>query len=183
MQISSCFAVGQRCPIPVSVPTYIYGDTGHMLVAPVPNMTAAEKHSFAHRMGELAVCEFGRIGVLLYRFGEMPWSDCEFNVLSGGRLSQEAQDYILSSVVDDGCGILFSVVPVEAADATVAGIRVFAPSTHFSRVLLDVLKRQVAAGPVPDPEFFDRVQALYAQFPQSKQMVRHAIARTTVGAA
>lgn len=178
-----CFVAGQRSPIPASSPTYMYGDTGHMLILPVPNMTPAEKHSFAHRMGELAVCEFGPVGTLLFRFGDLPWSDAAFNVLSGGRLSQEAQDEITSSAVGNGCATLFTIVPVEANDGTVASIRVFAPSTHFSRVMLAVLNRQIAAGPVCDPEFFDRVEALYAQFPQSQQMVRRAIARCTVGAA
>lgn len=176
-------AVGAPCPIPTVSGTPLYDVFGtQKLVLPSAGWKAPEIHQICFRHAEFALAVFGPLGVLLFRFGDLPWSDAVFNIWNGGR----ARSYVGAldtEPIPAASGHLLTIVPVETRNNTVLGIRCVVLSNAFTNAIQNVLRDQVANGPISDPEFFERGRELYARYPQSKSMLRSIVARTSAGAA
>jgi len=175
------FAVGSGLPIRPRVPTYVWTG-GHALILPLDRITGDELRAVKKGEAEFAVVEDGPVAALLFRFGDaLPWSDAAFNILDGGRLSAEALASIESTSLGSHGRSLLTAILVERCSNIVQAIRVTTLSRAMSREMLDVLRRQIAFGPISDPEMRARASALYEQYPTSEAMLPAASARCIGG--
>lgn len=173
--------VGSRSPILLQCPTYAYSP-GHFLYLPLSGISAPELRSFKQSEAEFAIIEAGPIAVLAFKFGEhIPWSDAAFNVLDGGRASATIIAAIKQSA-NEGTRALLTCVLVESKTNLIVAGSAMSISPSLTSELNDVLRRQVANGPISDTEMLGRTNALYAKFPSTESLLRVALARSRGGA-
>jgi hypothetical protein len=176
-------SVGTASPIRVDVPTYVWqGGGGHMLIMPMDRPTGEELRAVKKGDSEFALAEFGPVGMLLFRFGNgIPWGDAVFNVVEAGRTRPETLDGIRGFAFEPGHKSTMTVVLTDPRKHIIQAVRWCSLSPEFSEVFIDLLKRQVQVGPIPDSEFMQRAQAIYAAYPTTSILPR-VIARTIGGA-
>lgn len=174
-------AVGSGCPIRASVPTYAWLGM-HCLILPLSGITGAELRAVKKGEAEFGIVEDGPISTLLFRFGDViEWSDATFNILEGGRVQPETITSIIEAFEESGKFALMTTVLVEKRSNIVQAIRTTTVSENMTKQMRVILNNQIEYGPISDSEMRGRTEALYRRFPQSRDMLSIAVARSLGG--
>lgn len=115
--------------------------------------------------------------VVLYRFGDSPWSDAPYS----WHLVPEDQRTLPNLTGLQDPHLILVVMLVDAATGILLVNRVVSLAPSFSTALSLAIREQ-ASRPWPGDVAYDRqLAALYQRYPASRDMVRHARARSRGG--
>jgi hypothetical protein len=152
--------------------------SGYELVCCLAAPTAREVRQYRARTPcRFALAVHGPVLFLLYRFGDLPWSDSPYSVhlLPAGR--RRVPD--TADLADPHA--LLMVVLVDAATGLVRQIRAVTFSPAFTAALHLAIRDQLAS-PWPGPAAYDAaLAALYRRYPTSEALLETAVARTEGG--
>lgn len=177
----SMLEVGERYPamtFPVpEIGEYNYYEGGHELR--LFWNSPSEREILAVRQGEarFALNVHGDVIFLLYRFGDLPWSDAPF---SYHLVPDDRKGDIPETGSPESRALLLTIL-VDASTGTIHALRGLSLSPDFTRRLGAAIRRQATA-PWPGPAAYNaQVREAYARFPDSANMAKAATARSRGG--
>lgn len=159
---------------------YAYRAGGHELLMWLGSPTAREIRDLRQGPAQFALFVRQPVIVLLYRFGEMPWSDAP----TTWHLVPEAERQRPPSATEAGIRephALLQLIVVDADTGLVRVLRACSWSPAFTAAVHLALAEQADA-PWPGRAAYDAaVNAIYADYPTTERLLAAATIRTTGG--
>lgn len=166
---------------------YNYRSGGHELLMWLANPRESEVEAVRAGPCQFALLTWRDVIFFLYRFehlrGGIPWSDAPFSIhlvppdqrTLPAPLSEIAHD-------PDEARALLQIILVDAGTGIVRALRAVTLSPAFTAALHAAIRAQ-AERPWPGDAAYDaQIQAAYAAYPSTRQMVKAAQSRTKGGA-